>query len=108
MARPRTRSCSATGRARRRSKASPATAPGLPELVELHERIALPLRPARVACLALNTAGLDDEAALAAIAGAAEETGLPADDPVRYGAGPLLDSVLSAFEAQASAATADH
>ncbi len=82
--------------------------PGLPELVELHERIALPLRPARVACLALNTAGLDDEAALAAIAGAAEETGLPADDPVRYGAGPLLDSVLSAFEAQASAATADH
>ena len=82
--------------------------PGLPELVELHERIALPLRPARVACLALNTAGLDDEAALAAIAAAAEETGLPADDPVRYGAGPLLDSVLSAFEAQASAATADH
>lgn len=82
--------------------------PALPELVELHERIALPLRPARVACLALNTAGLDDEAARAAIAAAAEETGLPADDPVRYGAGPLLDSVLSAFEAQASAATADH
>ena len=68
--------------------------PSLPELVELHERISLPLRPARVACLALNTAGLDDDAARAAIAAAAEETGLPADDPVRFGAGPLLDAVL--------------
>src|SRR5207247_7813975 len=30
--------------------------PSLPELVELHERVALPLRPARAACIALNTA----------------------------------------------------
>jgi uncharacterized NAD-dependent epimerase/dehydratase family protein len=81
--------------------------PSLPELIELHERIALPLRPARVACLALNTDGLDDDAARAAIAAVAEETGLPADDPVRFGAGPLLDAVLAAFEAQASAVTAD-
>jgi uncharacterized NAD-dependent epimerase/dehydratase family protein len=82
--------------------------PSLPELVELHERIALPLRPARVACLALNTAGLDDDAARAAIAAAAEEAGLPADDPVRFGAGPSLDAVLATFEAQASAVPADH
>jgi uncharacterized NAD-dependent epimerase/dehydratase family protein len=82
--------------------------PSLLELVELHERIALPLRPARVACLALNTAGLDDDAARAAIAAATEETGLPADDPVRFGAGPTLDAVLTAFEAQASAVPADH
>jgi uncharacterized NAD-dependent epimerase/dehydratase family protein len=82
--------------------------PSLPELVELHERIALPLRPARVACLALNTAGLDDDTARAAIAAAAEETGLPADDPVRFGAGPTLDAVLTAFEAQASTVPADH
>jgi uncharacterized NAD-dependent epimerase/dehydratase family protein len=82
--------------------------PSLPELIELHERIALPLRPARVACLALNTDGLDDDPARAAIAAAAEETGLPADDPVRFGAGPLLDAVLAAFEAQASAVSADH
>jgi uncharacterized NAD-dependent epimerase/dehydratase family protein len=82
--------------------------PSLPELIELHERIALPLRPARVACVALNTDGLDDEAAREAIAAVAEETGLPADDPVRFGAGLLLDAVLAAFEAQASAVTADH
>ena len=82
--------------------------PSLPELIELHERIALPLRPARVACVALNTDGLDDEAAREAIAAVAEETGLPADDPVRFGARLLLDAVLAAFEAQASAVTADH
>src|SRR5436309_9434708 len=52
--------------------------PSLPDLVELHERVALALRPARVACIALNTAHLDDEAARAEIAAVAEETGLPA------------------------------
>jgi uncharacterized NAD-dependent epimerase/dehydratase family protein len=70
--------------------------PSLPELVELHERASLPRRRARVACLALNTADLDDEAARTAIAEAAAETGVPADDPVRFGAGPLLDAVLAA------------
>ena len=82
--------------------------PSLPELIELHERIALPLRPARVACLALNTAQLDEEAARAAIADAASATGLPADDPVRFGVGLLLEAVLAAFEAQASDSRADH
>ena len=69
--------------------------PSLPELVELHERISLPLRPARVACLALNTVHLDEDDARAAVAQAAEETGLPADDPVRFGAGTLLDALLA-------------
>jgi uncharacterized NAD-dependent epimerase/dehydratase family protein len=81
--------------------------PSLRELVELHERIALRLRPARVAGLALNTAGLDDAAARAAIAEAEEETGLPGDDPVRFGAGKLLDDVLSAIRAQAFAVPVD-
>jgi len=69
--------------------------PSLAELIELHERVALPLRPARVACLALNTAHLEEDEARAAIAAAAAETGLPADDPVRFGAGPLLEAILS-------------
>ena len=71
--------------------------PSLPELVELHERIALPLRPARVACVALNTGELDEAAARAAIAAAAAQTGLVTDDPVRFGAGPLLEAVLVAL-----------
>ena len=68
----------------------------LRELVELHERIALPARRAKVACIALNTARLEsDDEARAAVADAAGNTGLPADDPVRFGAGSLLDAVLS-------------
>jgi len=82
--------------------------PGLPELIDLHERIALPLRPARVACIALNTAELDDDTARAAISEAAQETGLAADDPVRFGAGPLLDAVLETLDTQAEAVPADH
>jgi uncharacterized NAD-dependent epimerase/dehydratase family protein len=66
----------------------------LPELVELHERMALPARPAKVAAIALNTRHLDERAARAAIADASRETGLPADDPVRFGAGGLADAVL--------------
>lgn len=68
----------------------------LAELVDLHERIALPARKARVVCVALNTAGLSEAEASAAIAAAEAETGLRADDPVRNGAGRLLDAILAA------------
>ncbi len=72
----------------------PHPIPPLSELVELHERLALPVRPAKVAAVALNTRLLDEAAARAAIAAAEEETGLPADDPVRFGAAKLTDAVL--------------
>jgi uncharacterized NAD-dependent epimerase/dehydratase family protein len=66
----------------------------LPELIELHERIALPARPAKVAAIALNTRHLDEAAARSAVADAAQETGLPAGDPVRFGAGGLAEALL--------------
>jgi uncharacterized NAD-dependent epimerase/dehydratase family protein len=74
----------------------PAESPivSLAELVDLHERMSLKLRPAKVAALALNTSSVSEEEAHEAIATAEEETGLPADDPVRFGAGKLLDAVL--------------
>jgi uncharacterized NAD-dependent epimerase/dehydratase family protein len=71
----------------------PHPIPPLCELVELHERIALPARPARVAAVALNTRLLGEDAARAAIAAAEQETGLAADDPVRFGAGKLVDAL---------------
>jgi uncharacterized NAD-dependent epimerase/dehydratase family protein len=67
---------------------------GLAELVDLHERMSLKLRPARVACIALNTSAVSEDEARASIEAAEEETGLPADDPVRFGAGKLVDAVL--------------
>ena len=74
----------------------PHPIPPLPDLVELHERIALPVRPARVVAVALNTSALGEEEARAAVARAEAETGLPADDPVRFGAAKLVDAVLAA------------
>src|SRR5262249_11354405 len=72
--------------------------PPLAELVRLHEAISLPARPAKVAAVALNTRDLGGEAARAAIADAEAETGLVADDPVRFGPARLLDAVLEADE----------
>ena len=74
----------------------PHPIPPLRELVALHERLSLPRRPARVVAVALNTRSLDEDAARAAIAEVESETGLPAEDPVRYGAGRIVDAVLEA------------
>ena len=73
--------------------------PPLLELVELHDRAALPARPAGVVALALNTSRLDEDGARRAIAEAEVETGLAADDVVRFGAARLLDAVLARLPA---------
>ena len=69
--------------------------PPLATLVDLHERVSLPARAARVVAVAVNTAGLDPGAAAEAVAAASLETGLPAGDPVRDGPEALLDAVLA-------------
>ena len=67
--------------------------PPLSELVDLHERISLIARPARVLAVALNTRDLDEAAARRAVEETEAETGLPADDPVRFGAAKLVDAL---------------
>ena len=69
--------------------------PPLPEIVRLYERMSLPARPAHVAAIALNTSELGDAEAREAVEEVRTETGLPVDDPVRFGAGPLLEAVLN-------------
>ncbi len=73
--------------------------PRLSELIALHERISLPARPAEVLAVAVNTHRLGDDDARAAIAEIESETGLPTDDPVRFGAERLLDAVLAGLPA---------
>jgi uncharacterized NAD-dependent epimerase/dehydratase family protein len=68
--------------------------PPLSELVELHERMSLLARPAKVVCIALNTRNLTEDEAREAVRLAEEETGLPASDAVRFGAEPLVDALL--------------
>ena len=70
--------------------------PSLAELVRLHEALSLPIRPAKVACVAMNTRFLGEEEAREAIAAAEAETGLPADDPVRFSPERLVDAILNA------------
>jgi uncharacterized NAD-dependent epimerase/dehydratase family protein len=67
--------------------------PPLSDLVELHEKISLLSRPAQVVAIALNTRDLDDESARRAIEETEDETGLLADDPVRFGAARLVDAL---------------
>jgi uncharacterized NAD-dependent epimerase/dehydratase family protein len=72
--------------------------PPLSELVSAYESISRPLRPTRVAAIALNTADLDEAASRRAVEEAEAETGLVADDLVRFGPDRVLDAVLSALE----------
>jgi len=67
--------------------------PPLSELADLHERMSLLARPAKVLAVALNTSDLSDPEAREAVAAAEAETGLPASDPVRFGAGPIVDAL---------------
>jgi uncharacterized NAD-dependent epimerase/dehydratase family protein len=75
--------------------------PPLPELIRAYEAIAAPVRPTRVAAIALNTNELDEGAARAAVAAAEAETGLVADDVVRFGAERVLGAVLRALPVSA-------
>jgi uncharacterized NAD-dependent epimerase/dehydratase family protein len=70
----------------------------LPELISAYEAVTARVRPARVAAVALNTVGIDDGAARAAIAETESDTGLPAGDVVRFGPDRVLDAVLGAFD----------
>jgi uncharacterized NAD-dependent epimerase/dehydratase family protein len=74
--------------------------PALGELIAAYEAVAAPVRPASVAAIALNTSDLGEDAARAAVALAERETGLVADDVVRFGADRVLDAVLGALDTQ--------
>jgi len=69
--------------------------PPLRELADLHERTSLIARPARVVCIALNTRRLNEDEARRAIQATEDETGLPAGDPVRFGAERLTAALLA-------------
>jgi uncharacterized NAD-dependent epimerase/dehydratase family protein len=68
----------------------------LPELIDDQVRMARHVRPAPVVAVALKTNRISEEAAREAIDQTERETGLVADDPVRFGAGRILEAVLSA------------
>ena len=62
--------------------------------MEIYERTAAPVRATKVIGICLNTFDMNEAQARAAVARAAEETGLPATDPVRFGSAPLVDAIV--------------
>jgi uncharacterized NAD-dependent epimerase/dehydratase family protein len=72
--------------------------PPLSELADLHRRLSLLARPADVHGIALNTRELSEDEARRAIEETEAESGLPADDPVRFGAGKLVDALAPLLE----------
>ena len=69
--------------------------PPLDQLARAYEIAASWVSAARVIGVALNTSGLPDHEARAALDHAAALTGCPATDPVRFGAQPLAAAVQS-------------
>ncbi|GAC1310307.1 MAG: DUF1611 domain-containing protein [Vulcanimicrobiaceae bacterium] len=68
----------------------------LPQLIAQYEALCATVKPALVAGIALNTSGLDERAARVGIARARDETGLPCDDLVRFGASVFYDAIAPA------------
>ena len=62
----------------------------------LYEEVASLVKSAPVVAVSLNTRGLDEGEAAELIAAVADETGLPAADPFRGSAEPILEAVLGA------------
>jgi len=70
--------------------------PPYPELIDIYERAAHPVHPTKVIGICLNTYDMTESAARDAIAQAAEETGLPATDPVRFESDALVEAIIGA------------
>ena len=85
--------CSVISRRGRRSAATAFRFRRSAELVRLYEDAVAGMRRIPVVGVALNTFDLDEDAARSGGRGAARETGLPATDPVRFGAGSLVGAI---------------
>lgn len=71
------------------------TIPDPATYARLYEEMAEPVSPATIDAGLLNTQGLDDQEARAAVDAYGERLGVPATDPVRYDVDAVLDAVLS-------------
>ena len=70
----------------------------LVRMIELHESLVSFVKPAKVVAIAVNTFNLSEDKALSYLEGVRQKTGLPATDPIRFGADPISDHVLKYFE----------
>ncbi len=70
--------------------------PSPARIVRLYEEVVSLVKPAPVVAVSVNTRGLEDDEAEELVARVADETGLPAADPLRCSAAPILEALLEA------------
>jgi len=77
--------------------------PDVGRVARLYEGVAALVKPAPVVAVSVNTQGLDEDAAQSFIDRVTATTGLPAADPVRHSAGPILNAISRAPKTRAIA-----
>ncbi len=70
--------------------------PSPAHVARLYEEVAALVKPAPVVAVSVNTSGLEEAEAREFVAKVAGETGLPAADPFRASAAPILEAVMQA------------
>ena len=73
--------------------------PTLAESIAMHKAVIHPFRKVDMIGISLYTAKQNEEEALDSIKSAEEETGLPVDDPVRFGPGKLGEAIINSVKA---------
>ncbi len=74
---------------------------------EIHAQATGWIRPTQVIGVSLNTYDMTEAQAREAVRAASEETGLPATDPVRFGAEPLVEAIENHMKELGRAPTVD-
>ncbi|HZY98701.1 MAG TPA: DUF1611 domain-containing protein [Candidatus Baltobacteraceae bacterium] len=79
---------------------------GYRELIDIHETLLATIKPAKVIGVALNTRGLSDDDARQQIERARRESGLPAEDVVRFGPDRFYSEIAPRIEKRSLKRTA--
>ena len=75
--------------------------PDLKRLIRFHEDAVSFFHPSKVVAVGINSVGLTDKESREAGISIEQQTGIPAVDAFRFGAGPIVDALLKYFDGSA-------
>jgi uncharacterized NAD-dependent epimerase/dehydratase family protein len=70
----------------------------LTDIIQLYESMLSFIKPSKVIAIAVNTYHMSDEKASAYLEDVTQKTGLPATDPIRFGAEDISNQIVSYFK----------
>ncbi len=80
---------------RKKMRKLPYPLPSLAASIQAYEQAAQLVAPSKVLAVAVNTGGLSEDEAESALADISVSTGLPCNDPVRFGCENIFDAILN-------------